>query len=238
MNLKLKVPGLVLLAAIALSAVSAGPASAKFIHDFNSDAPAGKKTSLTATGENVHTFKATFTDVNEFTCKQFSGKATMTGPQTNTITVTPQYAECDALVNGQELQTTVDMTGCHYRLKDQTTSSGTPGVHATLTIECNIAEEAGSEIDLKVTPLKMECVKVPEQSVHGIYYNNKEATNKTVTVEATIYDIKSETVRACKGEVENLHEGGIYTGNIHVTGKNEAGEPTDIWTTETKVDTG
>lgn len=246
MKLELKIHGLTVVAALALSAIWATPALATYIYDFNSDAPAGKPTYLHATGEGTQTFKSTFTDSTETTCKTLEGSGTIIGPQVETVIIAPTYKECHILTEGKELSAaTVTSTGCRFDLLGKTTSTGTSGLHAAFAITCDLAEEGFNKIDIDVTVFNFPCIEVHEQSpVHGLSYSNKEeegeGAEKSVTVSATVYGLENETVGVCEDEnpEENLHKQGIYTGNILVEGENEESKPTNIWTTETKVGTG
>jgi len=238
MTRNLKAFGLALCAALALCAMAAAGASA---HKFKSDATqAGEKTFLTAeqktdgNTKNIHggnlagnqEFQATTADTNKvLKCKKVDAKANFTGPSTETLTATNvKYEECanwetEGEVTKEATALTVDFTECDYVFGSTTTPNPDKpagkygeGEHAAVQIKCPV----GQEVHIKATHFNLECITLPEQTVHGVKYFNGETEGvEDVSIHATVHGIESTTQNVCG---EGVHTDGTYTGEVTVTG--------------------
>jgi hypothetical protein len=207
----IKVLGLGLLAALALSAAAASTASANptFHSEFAGIFLTGGQTGVVA---NVLT-----TDLGEMKCKiaRFNGSQ---GPMTTTtMTLTPNYEECK--VGNQNALVTLN--GCRYtfHLEEQTEP-----VEARMGIECPTGEEI--EID---TP---ECtITVPPQNpLKEVTFTNEGAgTTRAVIADLNVGGIHyTEHGLGCAGATVTT-ENGTYTGVITVKGEDSEEHHVGIW---------
>lgn len=207
----LKILGLGLLAAFAMSAVTVSAASAnpKFHSEFAGIFLTGGQTGIVA---NVLT-----TDLGEMKCNvvRFSGAQ---GPMTTTtMTLTPNYQECK--VAGENALVTLN--GCRYTFHLE---AQTEPIEARMGIECPQGEQI--EID---TP---ECtITVPPQPPlkEVTFTNEGEGTTRAVVADLNVSGIHYEEDGAgCAGEEETT-ENGTYTGLITVKGEDAGEEHVGIW---------
>jgi hypothetical protein len=228
MTRNLKVLGLALVAMVAMSALGASTASAlETQHKFKggqSPTTFGTVEQHPAGEAGEQKFEATTNDEKILKCKKLKAKGSISG-EVESVTITNvEYTECGAYktANGELIASTfVEFTECDYVFYGKTTEtpSGTAGHHATAEIKCPV----GQEVHIKVTALKLKCITLPEQKVHGIKYTNvKTGTKEEVTVNATAHGIKSTTedsVACPTPEGKTIvHETGTYTGSATVKG--------------------
>lgn len=155
----LKALGAALVAALCLSALSAGAAQASPM--FNSEA---EETNLTATNTNVHHLS---TGTFDITCESVSLTGSAGGTTFTEVTMHPSYSDCHVVIFGFKLSATVNFTSCDYRLAadgDVSLVCKTPGDHVDLaaagctyhfpeqTIASGVAySDNGSHIDIGST---------------------------------------------------------------------------------------
>ena len=244
----LKILGLVLCTAFALSAMAAASALAVEEHEFESD---GEVTHFTAEEDNEgntknehneflngdQDFQATKGENKTLRCTDVSAKGTIeeADKKADTITATNvAYTGCfvyeteeGVTVKGSAI--TVNFNGCDYVFDSDTGTTGgtvTAGEHAKVDIKC----PAGKHVEILATGLKLQCIDLFEQSVHGVKYFDHETAGGTeaVSIHATAYGIDSTTTGVCgSGE----HSTGTYTGEVTVSGFSNSGHtsPTDVW---------
>lgn len=224
MKRKLTILSFAAFAALAMSAVMASAASAAESHHFTSDV---EVTHLTAEGiSETQNFWPTTVDKanddNKVSCKDVNVDGTIESKtkEVTEVTVTPTYSNCQAFQGESELHATVTHNGCHFLFTGDTTETKTPEQeHAAVHIH-DCATETG--IEIHVTIFNLECIDIPEQTVHGIKYTEN---GNHIDIKATVHGLKSVTTGACGEEV---HEDGVYTGEVTVSGysdtehKNEA----------------
>jgi hypothetical protein len=142
MTRNLKALGLALVAAFALSAVMASGASAKTAQ-FTTQAG-----TVHIDGAQVETDKF-FIGTKELTCTTANLKGTAEGPEQSTVTLTPTYETCHAIVTILGFKVTrtatVTMNGCDYVFQATKETNETP-YSADLTVTCH----EGNEIEIHV----------------------------------------------------------------------------------------
>jgi hypothetical protein len=217
MTRNLKTLGPVLVAAFALSALTATSASAT-THTFKSD---GIKTHLTAEAKSQQVIELKTNDSKQLKCGKVSFQGTTEGKEVSSITVTPTYTECGIYLESGEkfADFFFHMNGCHYVFRGETTESTTPGEHATFEIEC---DKEGGAIETRVTALTLKCIAIPPQKVHGVRYTNAGASPTDITFDITVHGLKSTTISSpfCSGP--ETHTTGTYTGEVTVKGYSDA----------------
>ena len=232
MTRKSKTLGLVLGAVLALSAVTASAASAGN-HIFQSHV-----TPLILTGENTMGSNQIFglTEKYDVSCSKVKVNGTETGTEREETTVHPVYnneeATCSVpLLAG--LTARVITAGCNFSLTGVTNEKS----HASLHIEC----EGGKSIYIEP---KLGCLaKIPEQTVSGVNYTNKEpsgTTSKTIKVSITADGLNWQ-VFGGNCDLLGLKDGqtgtkgwifGDFTLKGYVDEESVEGAQTGIWTTE------
>jgi hypothetical protein len=234
MTHNLKVLGLALCAAFALSAAAASA------HQFKSSEP--NEAHLTArqytegSTRNIHgeeskgtqEFQATTGDKRILKCNEVAAKGAFKSPAEEITATNVEYKNCGAWETNEGKtvkvsNTFVEFTSCDYLFKSSTeeTSSpplGTGGSHAKVKIKCNTP---GDHIHIKATELKFPCITIPEQEVGGIRYFKDPKDENKIVIHATTHGIKSTTTNsiACPANPvvhEDLTKGGTYTGEITV----------------------
>ena len=234
MNRKLKALGLALCAAFALSVVSASAAQAAE-HHILSDTLSGS-TYLTAEAEGPQVFYATTEDPETFVSCSTVGvrNSSFNGSETTEITAEPVYggetSSCSAVQNGgSPVAARIKSHECHYTFYGETTKDVTGNQSAPVDLIC-----PGGGITVDVTGLHLACIEVePNQELEGVKYYEDEANSHSLTLEAKVHGIKSQTQGVCGSET---HNDGLYEGNVTVTGyEDEAHTETvdlDLLTTE------
>jgi len=233
----LKVLGLALMAVLALGAVAASAASAKFDSEAASTTVSGQQET-----EFEHKFKV---EAGETECKTakfhsmsaqtntgpVSGKAVAGGFTSETLTIEPTYSGCKNDLLGDM---TVKMNDCDYRF------TAGEGIEAGTRVkgEVKIVCHAGGKIEVFKTSGVNPCkITVGEQEVKGITYHNKETgANRDVTVEAGVSGLAyTQDGIFCPGnggKAEKAFANGTYNGNVTVKGENTGtSTPAGIWVT-------
>lgn len=239
MRRNLKVLGLALVAAFALSAIASGSASAE-IATFTSGSP---WTTLTATALNTQTFTAGTRAVK---CESVVADNASMGEDQSTITVEPTYGktvkseefteaetnetECEIETPTAKFKAMVHTNGCHYKF----TAGGT--VDGSVHIECPVGKEIEVTIDIlgKFRP----CLDIPAQTptTPTVTYTNETYLDEEknvwdVKVTSHVEGVKYTETGVCGTEVKNNAN---YTGEVTVKGFNTAGTPVDVtWDKET-----
>ncbi len=226
MSRNLKALGIALAAALALTAVMASAAQAKF-DTFKVFPEAEGSAFIKAEASGNQTTSIGTTSV---ICTGLNLKEPATVKNNTTeITVWPNYTGCKI---GGVVNTTVATNGCHYLFTSETTEivGGSGKEHATVHIVCTKEGES-----IKIGPTLGCEITVPPQTVHGIRYKNVTTPNEVtpveremhVTVEATTPASIKFSSKGCSsllGLADGEHEGAQYTGNSTILGyKDEAG---------------
>ncbi len=208
----IKALGLGLLAAFALSAVTASTASANptFHSEFAGIFLTGGQTGIVA---NVLT-----TDLGEMKCKvvQFSGsQGAMT---TTTMTLKPKYEECKVGMSNA----TVTLNGCAYtfHLEEQAEP-----IEARMGIECPFA---GGKIEIHVG----ECtITVPAQEPRKTvtFTNEGAGTTRSVVADLNVSGLHYVEHGAGCANPNLTTENGTYTGVITVKGEDSEEHHVGIW---------
>jgi hypothetical protein len=224
----LKTLGLALVATLALSALAASTASAtETQHKFKggqSPTTFGTVEQHPAGEAGEQKFEATTNDEKILKCKKFKAKSQTSGEVESVTLTNVEYSECAAYKtsDGSKIADTfIEFTECDYVLYGKTTEtpSGTAGHHATYEIKCPV----GQEIHTKATALKLKCITIPEQKVHGVKYTNvKTGTKEEITINTTAHGTVTTTENsvACptpEGKTI-VHTTGTHTGSLTVKG--------------------
>ena len=205
MNQKLKVLGLVLVAALALSAVTASGASAE-----------GTYTSEVAHTNNLEGKQATTlvfsTSIGTVTCKKGIFFGTASQASVTDLTLTPTYEECKVHTIFGELNATIDM-GCAFTLTTPTTTGqAAPAdwhseVHLLCSKETRVTAP-GCEIVIHEQTPTVPTVDLTNSGTSGIGRD----ILATWTLEGITYQTSGFT---CGSHEEN---GGIFHGSITLKG--------------------
>jgi hypothetical protein len=175
---KLKVIGLALFAALAVTALAVSSASAVKTAKFTaSQYPAiisGSQEGPPTTGVNY--FEST--PGSKIECHVAEYEATLSA-ESSELTVTPHYATCG---------NTIDLNGCHFAFTAGTTTTETD-VHGTAAVKC-----PGPIKQITITASGVCEIHIPEQTgINGITYTN-EAGFITVDINSTnITAIETDT---------------------------------------------
>lgn len=207
----IKVLGLGLLAALAVSASAAPAASANpsFHSEFAGIFLTGGQTGIVA---NTLT-----TDLGEMKCNvaRFDGSQ---GPMTTTtMTLKPTYAECKVGMQNA----VVTLNGCRYtfHLEEQTEP-----IEARMGIECPQGEEI--EIDTAECTIKIP----PQPPLKEVTFTNEgEGTTRSVVADLNVEEIHYEEVGAGCASEEETTENGTYTGLITIKGEDSEEHHVGIW---------
>jgi hypothetical protein len=222
----IKVFGLVLVAALAMSAVVASAASAFYDSEVETTTLSGKQGV-----ENEFT-----TDVGTVKCKTATFSGTQKGAKVEggftaeMINVTPTYSECN--LAGQAVSVTT--TGCEYTfdpLETLETADKTKHIISKATVLC----ETGKEIIIK-DKAGLGCeVKVKAQMTGGrVKLTNAGAgKTRTVLVTAEVTGISYSWTAGCPNAAKKAgsNTNGTYSGTVSTEGKNAAKEQVGIWVT-------
>lgn len=214
---KIKILGVALVAVAALGVVAASAASASVSHHFEVAEPGE---TVTAVGLKRFSFEhVTGSNVNNG-CDEVSMEGEL-GETTNLQLTLPSLAlgECFTYENGEPLfGMTFVLNGCHFTLTTETTETVTPGEHATFHLVC--PEE--KPIETRMTVFQLQCSTIPEQTIHGIRYENVTTGDETPHVRAkiTAHGIESTTIGACEEEGENTHTDGALETELTFTTPN------------------
>jgi hypothetical protein len=218
---KLKVFGLALVAALSLSAVAAGAASATYDSEVEH---------VTLKGEQVGVNVLT-TDTGTEKCEVAKFEGTQLGTQlaANSFTAAeivlhPTYSKCKAF----GLNATVSTTGCDFRFATATTTEGTYNAHAKFHIDCT----AGNQI-VKNGGLGTCILKIKAQTAEGVVdFENKEAgSSRDLLLNWTITGIHYVSSGACEAGGEVTKTNGTLSGEVTIKGFNTEGVQKGIWVT-------
>jgi hypothetical protein len=217
---KVKALGLALVAVCAVGAVGAQGARAA-TDDFHAE-----KAPVTLTGvqEGQHVFTL---EGNEFQCTTATFHGTSSATTATEITLSPHYAGCKF----GSLTATMDTTGCHFILDDETTPS-TGDAHVYL--DCTSG-------NIKTTISGCTITFNSDQTLSGVTYdnvNNNGGNTREITMTTTISGMEySASGFGCglAGIKTGPHTDGTYTGNTIVTGEEDkvGGAHVGIWVTTT-----
>lgn len=207
----IKLLGLGLLAALALSTAAAPAASANpFFHsEFAGIFLTGGQTGIVA---NTLT-----TDLGEMKCNVARFDGSQGAMTTTTMTLKPTYEECKI---GME-NALVTLNGCRYtfHLGEQTEP-----IEAAMGIEC----PDGEELEIETA----ECtITIPAQApLQEVTFTNEgEGTTRAVVADLNVSGIHYEEHGAgCVGATETT-QNGIYTGVITIKGEDAGEEHVGIW---------
>jgi len=187
-----KMFGLTLLAAFAMSAVAASAASAaEFFHEAEGTAR------VTAHNEGVHKFTAGLIGTIECKKATFTGTEYVPSPQ-KTVTVLPAYSECTFLGVSN---VAVKMNECTYTFNQPT---GTGPFTGTVTVNC----PAGKKIEFEATGCKIEVGG--QGPLSSVTYTNQSTTPKSVKVAASVSKITYTASGTCT--VLGTKTDGTYSG--------------------------
>lgn len=176
MTRNLKVLGLALVAAMALSAVVASAASAAAAKFTADTVPAGTTATVKGEQSGVNTF--TLTSGLTLTCAVATaeGPAVTKGPESTEVSLTPKYETCHVVVAGLTKAVTVTVNGCTYEFNATKNTGGKP-FGADLTIKC----PAGKQIEIHVYKNKEHVnVECTYDLGHQLINNQIELTNQVV----------------------------------------------------------
>lgn len=217
---KLKAAGLALVAMLALSAMLAATASAKYDSE-------KEVTALLGTSEGASTFA---TDFGNLVCQHTE----LTGLQTGTAvgggvftsnhwTLHGTYKECKAL----GFNATVDTTGCDTTFTPPTKTEFT-GPHAVV----DLIKSGPAACDINIVAAGGLCsINIPEQTEMGLvdFMNEGAGATRDVTIDKTTTSIDYTGVGGfCSGSGTN----GTFKGTATVKGFSGANQ-VGIWVTNT-----
>jgi hypothetical protein len=215
MSRNLKLLGTALVAVLALAAVMASVAQAKF--DTITTFPTSEETAI-VTAESVGVQTISLGNGVAITCTGFKVEEGTIKDKDTSITTHPVLTGCKI---GGVVVISFATTGCNYLFTSETTTNTTSAKEdATLHIEC----EAGKEI--KIGPALGCEISIPEQTLHGVHYTNVTPTGSAneremhIATEFTVMNVKY-TTKGCEsvaGEADGIHEGGEYKGNVTIKG--------------------
>lgn len=239
----LKVLGLALAAVFAFAAVTASAASAASF--LTSTGPVTLTGTQNEEGENGQFNNSLTAFGNKVICKgaTYAGHKTAVTPHAfmasgeSSTTITPDWESrtCTTIATGLEFPTTVDMNGCDFvfDLGETTTHETKTAYKVTVTEEC--PENGTIKVTVfgsaaKHTANEPFCViDIHKQTDRGDIFavdNGDGSINITGTVEHVVSNRTSPTGSILCGASEEAN--GIQHIKVHVTGHNEAGNPTSI----------
>jgi hypothetical protein len=226
----LKALGLAVLAVVALSAVAAASASAKFDSEV-------EKTTLSGGQTTTHEFTVpagtTTCEVASFTGSETGTKTASGSFTTETLTITPSYSKCKTVLFGETHETHVIMNGCDYKFHAGATIEGETKVAGTVDIVC----PEKKSIEVEITGANICRVTVPSQNgVAGItYHNTGVGASRDVDVTANVSTLRVIQDGAfCPGNnfaSSKEFTTGVYKGTTTEIGKNSEGKQVGIWVT-------
>lgn len=207
----LKTLGLTLLAAFAMSAVTASAASANPL--FHSEA---EDTTLTGSqGQIVATVLTT--DLGELKCKTVKFTGTQEAVTTSTMTLRPKYEQCQ--LGGENATVTENECGFLFHL-----AAAEAGFEANMDIEC----PAGNKLVIHVP----ECTTTipPQAGLKKVTFTNEgETTTRSIIADLNIEKIHYvEHGAGCASETETTTNGTL-TGQVTVTGEDSEQNHIGIW---------
>jgi hypothetical protein len=191
MKLNLKMLGLAVVAALALTAVVASAAQAA---SFHSEA---ETTSLTGTQTGNHVFNAAGAKI---TCKNATFTGTQTGTVANDVTVGASYKNCSFLF----FNVNVNMNGCEYTFHSNNTVDVVGAACKGITYEgagCKVVVGAQSGL-----------------STVG-FATAGAGSSRTINVSPNVTGIKYTSSGLCPENGTNLTNGKYESGPTNVVGK-------------------
>lgn len=208
----LKTLGLIVVAALAIGAVGASPASAAPQFHFESEHTIITGTQITA---NEFAF-----DAGKVKCGVMNFDGTSAVLTTTTVTLKPTFENCKIKKGEVEAEATFTFNNCNFLFH---LGANTEHLTGTMGIEC---PDFVVEID---TP---ECtITIPEQGNLGTvtYTNEGEETTRSVIFDLSIGEIHYvEHGAGCANETQTTNNG-TYTGKVTITGENTVGAHRGIW---------
>jgi hypothetical protein len=229
----LKVLGLALVAAFAMSAMAA--ASAQAVGHFTSDGPVILKGTDEAGGENYFEYPG----VGKVQCpgSSYVGERNGGGFIENSpivSTITPAYHNETCVGPNGTQKATITMNGCDYLVElGETTEGVKDEFGATVEIVCPANKVIEIHVYVGTTEAAQAClVKVGAQGgITGLDVANElagEETLDTLTITGKTTNIKGSKSGACGTDSKNL----TYKATITVEGLNKAEEKTPIEVTD------
>jgi hypothetical protein len=207
----IKVLGLGLLAALAVSSAAAPAASAipRFHSEFAGIVLTGGQTGIVA---NVLT-----TDLGEMKCNVVRFSGTQAAMTTTTMTLKPTYEECK--LAGKNA--VVTLNGCRYtfHLEEQMEP-----IEARMGIECPAGEEL--EID---TPECTITISPQEPRKEVTFTNEGEGKTRAVVADLNVSGLHYVEHGAGCASQKQTTENGTYTGIITVKGEDAGENHVGIW---------
>lgn len=200
MKLNLKVLGLAVVAALALTAVVASGAQAAEFHSETTP------TNLTGTSTGNHVFNAAGAKI---TCKNATFTGQQTGLVTSEVTVGATYSNCSFLF----FNVNVNMHGCEYKFHSNNSVDVVGGSCTGITYE-----GAGCK------------VVVPAQSGLSTvgFATAGSGSSRTINVSPNVTGIKYTSSGLCPENGTNLTNGKYESGPTNVVGKNTGGTQVGI----------
>ena len=227
MTRNLKVLGLALVAAFAMSAMVASAASATD-YWFKS---ANSWTVLT--GSQVGSDQFT-TNSGTVTCSTTSYTGSQSGTTATTVSLTPTYSGCQ--ISG--VSATIHTNGCFYEFHTHTKTAGTPTpYHVTTTIRCPTTTSPSHkthQIEITVGKPTVKCtIDVPEQTIAtGVTLTNEAGTPTDIKADISIATgiTYSETTGTGAGACTTNDDAtnGAYTGVATIKGEDTSASPVAI----------
>lgn len=239
MTRNLKMLGLALVAAFAMSAVAASAASAENEEQayLTSDGPVTLTAEeVGAASENRLTSFGSFTSCagSEYTGHKYDETPHVLMPKhTTTVTVTPHYVNCKSTALG--LATTVIMNECDYVFHLGKTVNRIENTYdVTATVVC----PRDNHIEVTVNVFGSHCTTTIEENEEGYKgLHVTDNTDGTIQVNGTATGIRAHREGpGCPGGTETTEEGELHQ-RIEVTGDNNVGEHTEIGISEEKETT-
>jgi len=213
MTRNIKVLGLSLVAAFAMSAIGASTAVASFPL-FHSEA---EDTILTGSQGQLAALNILTTDLGELKCKDVKYIGTQQVLTTSTMTLKPKYEQCKL---GEE-NAVVTENSCAFVFH---LGESTEPIEAQMDIECVDADQIVVHTEECTTTIP------PQAGLKKVTFTNEgEATTRSVVADLNIEEIHYvEHGAGCASETETT-ENGTYTGKITVTGEDSEQVHVGIW---------
>ncbi len=225
MSGNVKILGLALVAAFAMSAMVASAASANANYWFTS--PGSDWTSLSGSQNVAFTDEAKFDGIvpggpqGILKCETITYSGALSATTTTTITLAAVYGNCELSPFGKA---TISMNGCVYVIHTDPLGDTTNGEYDTVTtIDC----PAGNEITIesKITGITKCIIHIEPQNLGtGIVLKNKAGGGFEATINFSNikYTQTTGTAGANRCTTTVTTNNGIYTGAATITGRDTA----------------
>ena len=231
MTRKLKVLGLALVAAFAMSAVAASVATAEAFH-FGSEV---EHTVITGSQVTEDVFTVHGGTVKCSTATYAGGTINSANKNSTEITINPTYGGCRFA--GIADSATIDMNSCDYLFTPKTTDAG-PVYTGEVHIKCKTQGDTIT-VTVVIGGVTKCIVHIPEQSLSGITYTNVNPGGGAKThllVDVNITGIKysqTEGTGGGKCETKDNTTTGTYVGQATIKGFDTENHQVSISVTKT-----